>query len=179
MLDTLFIQSYNAIIPRLKTIRMPTNKRLPEAPRSEDRNLEYDASRHLYFNLGRVVRRVYNLYHQPLAVFGITPSQFFVFNALWSEDGINFSDLARRVAIDVSTLTGIIDRMERAGYVERIPDQQDRRAVRLFLTEKAKDTGPSVLKLADELDSIIRRPFTKSDIDTFERVLKALAEQGD
>lgn len=164
---------------RLKTIRMPTNKRLQEAPRSEDHSVEHDASRHLYFNLGRVVRRVYNLYHQPLAVFGITPSQFFVFNALWVEDGINFSDLAKRVAIDVSTLTGIIDRMERAGYVERIPDEKDRRAVRLFLTEKAKDTGPAVLKSAQELDSIIRRPFSKSDIEAFERVLRALAEQGD
>lgn len=179
MLDTPSNQSYNVIIPRLKTIRMPTNKRLQEAPGSEDRSLEYAASRHLYFNLGRVVRRVYNLYHQPLAVFGITPSQFFVFNALWVEDGINFSDLAKRVAIDVSTLTGVIDRMERAGYVERIPDQKDRRAIRLFLTEKAKDTGPSVLKLAQELDSIIRRPFTKSDIETFERVLRALAKEED
>lgn len=122
---------------------------------------------------------MYNVYHQPLAVFGLTPSQLFVFSALWMEDGINFSDLANRVAIDVSTLTGIVDRMERVGFVERRPDPKDRRAVRLFLTAKAKETGPGILDLAERLDSVLRAPFCKEDVDTFERMLKVLGEEED
>ncbi|MDO8473505.1 MAG: MarR family transcriptional regulator [Dehalococcoidia bacterium] len=137
-----------------------------------------DATRHLCFMLGKVVRRVVNLYHQPLAAYGMTPSQLFVFSALWMEDGINFSDLANKVAIDVSTLTGIIDRMEKRGLVERRPDQKDRRAVRLYLTDKAKETGPAVLKLAEDLDSVLRRPFSPDELEAFERVIKKLGEGG-
>ncbi|GEM_PF-1084886 len=162
-----------------KTIRMQTEKNTHAQTVETLRRMQYDATRHLCFNLGKVVRRVYNVYHQPLAAFGLTPSQLFVFSALWMEDAINFSDLANRVAIDVSTLTGIIDRMERAGFVERRPDLKDRRAVRLFLTEKAKETGPSILKLAEKLDSVLRQPFAKEDVETFERVLRALGEAED
>lgn len=154
---------------------MPTQKRV-----RQEANLECgpgtDATQHLCFMLGKVVRRVVNLYHQPLAAYGMTPSQLFVFSALWMEDGINFSDLANKVAIDVSTLTGIIDRMEKRGLVERKPDQKDRRAVRLFLTEKAKETGPAVLKLARDLDSVVRRPFSQEELDVFEHVMKKLGE---
>ncbi|MBI2957311.1 MAG: MarR family transcriptional regulator [Chloroflexi bacterium] len=158
---------------------MPTDKQVQERARQQGLQPKNDATRHLCFKLGKVVRRVYNLYHQPLAVFGLTPSQLFVFSALWMEDGINFSDLANRVAIDVSTLTGIIDRMEKVGFVERRPDPKDRRAVRLFLTEKGLDTGPAILKLADDLDSVMRRQFPKADMETFERVLRALGEAED
>lgn len=161
------------------TIRMPTDKRAREGTKQQSQAVQYDATRHLCFNLGKVVRRVHNLYHQPLAAYGLTPSQLFVFSALWMADGVNFSDLAEMVAIDVSTLTGIIDRMGRVGLVERKPDSKDRRAIRLHLTDKAKETGPAILKLADGLDSILRRPFNKSDIETFERVLRALGEQQD
>lgn len=158
---------------------MPTDRRIREAPGKVTESSVHDATRHLCFNLGKVVRRVYNVYHQPLAVYGLTPSQLFVFSALWMEDGINFSDLAERVAIDVSTLTGIVDRMEKVGLVSRQPDAKDRRAIRLHLTDRAKQTGPEILKLADDLDAILRRPFDKSDIETFERVLRALGEQTD
>ncbi|MEW6034463.1 MAG: MarR family transcriptional regulator [Chloroflexota bacterium] len=152
---------------------------MPTDGRPRQQVVEFDATKHICFNLGKVVRRVYNLYHQPLAKYGLTPSQLFVFSALWMEDGINFSDLASRVSIDVSTLTGIIDRMEREGFVERKPDPRDRRSIRLFLTQNAKETGPAILMLADDLDAVLRRPFSQEEMETFERVLRALAEKED
>lgn len=42
----------------------------------------YDARKHICFNLGRVMRRVYDYYEQRLSPFGITPPQYFAFNAL-------------------------------------------------------------------------------------------------
>lgn len=137
----------------------------------------YDAKRHICFNLGKVMRQVYNYYEQKLSPLGLTPSQFFVFNALWMQDGINFSELEEQVSLDASTLTGIIDRMERNGFVERRQDLQDRRAVRVFLTPKAKEMGHQILKFADELDADLRRPFSEAEIRTFERVLTTLAER--
>jgi DNA-binding MarR family transcriptional regulator len=137
----------------------------------------YDARKHICFNLGRVMRRVYRYYEQRLSPFGLTPPQYFVFTALWMEDGINLGELGERVSLDSSTLSGIIDRMERNGWVERRQDMADRRSVRVFLTPKAKELGPRVLEFADELDADLRRPFSAAEMETFERVLRALAEE--
>jgi len=136
----------------------------------------YDARRHICFNLGRVMRRVYEYYEQRLSPFGLTPPQYFVFNALWMGDGISVGELGELVSLDSSTLTGIIDRMERSGYVERRPNPDDRRSVLVFLTAKARELGPRMLEFADELDVTLRQPFSQEEMETFERVLRTLAE---
>lgn len=136
-----------------------------------------DARRHICFNLGKVMRRVYSYYQSRLAPYGLTPSQYFVFAALWCEDGVTLGDLGEKVALDASTLTGIIDRMEREGFVQRRPDPEDRRAIRVFLTDKAREVGGQVEPIATELDAELRALFSKEDMETFERVLHVLAER--
>lgn len=135
-----------------------------------------DARNNICFNLGRVMRRVQNHYKHSLAPYGLTPPQLFVFNALWTSDGMNLSELSDRVCLDNSTLTGIVDRMETSGLVLRRQDPANRRAVSVFLTPRAKEIGPQVLKLADELDEILRRPFSSAQMDNFEKVLGDLAD---
>jgi len=125
------------------------------------------------------MRRVYEYYEQRLSPFGLTPPQYFVFNALWMGDGISVGELGERVSLDSSTLTGIIDRMERSGYVERRPNPDDRRSVLVFLTARAREVGPRILEFADELDANLRHPFSREEMATFERVLRVLAEASD
>lgn len=136
----------------------------------------YDASRHICFNLGRVMRRVYDHYEQRLSAFDLTPAQSFVFNALCMGDGINIGELCERVHLDSSTLTGIIDRMEKNGYLERRPNPDDRRSVQVCLTAKARKLAPRILEFADELDATLRKPFTQKEMEEFEKVLRTLAE---
>ena len=136
----------------------------------------YDASKHICFNLGRVMRRVYDYYDQRLSTFDLTPSQFFVFSALCMGDGITVGEIGERVYLDSSTLTGIIDRMERSGYVERRPNPADRRSVLVYLTPKARELSPRILEFADELDATLRKPFSRQEMKDFESVLRALAE---
>ena len=125
------------------------------------------------------MRRVYDYYEQRLGDFELTVPQYFVFNALWMGDGVGVGELGERVSLDSSTLTGIIDRMERKGYVERRPNPGDRRSVLVFLAAKARELGPRILDFADELDATLRKPFTKKEMEEFEKVLRALAETQD
>jgi DNA-binding MarR family transcriptional regulator len=91
-------------------------------------------------------------------------------------DGITIGELGRRVSLDSSTLTGIIDRMEKGGHIERKPNPDDRRSALVFLTETARELGPRILEFADELDATLKQPFSKKDMATFERVLRAIGE---
>ena len=63
--------------------------------------------------------------------------------------------------LDCSTLTGIIDRMERNGYVERRPNADDRRSLLICLTDKAQELVPRIIEFADELDTALRQPFSR------------------
>ena len=132
--------------------------------------------RFICFKLGRVMRKVQRYYENKLAPFGITPVQFYVFSVLWENDGLKFKDLAESVNIDGSTLTGILDRMERGGYVKREDDPEDRRSLLLFLTERARENGPGLAELAETLDREVQAQFTREDYGTFTRVLDQLFE---
>ncbi len=135
-----------------------------------------DGIAHICFNLGKVLRRIQAYYQQRLAPFELTAPQFFVLVALCNEDGVSFSELAEKVAVDASTLTGIIDRMERNSFVERRPDPEDRRVIRIFLTSKAEEIAPQVMPFANQLDANIGSFFPEEQFEIFERVLAQLAE---
>jgi len=134
-----------------------------------------DLGEYICFNIGRVMRRVYEYYDSRLSSFNLTTPQYMVFNALWIGDGITIGELGQRVALDGSTITGILDRMEKSGYVERRPNAGDRRSALVHLTEKAREVGPQIIKFADELDESIRKRFSSADMEVFERVLHDLA----
>jgi DNA-binding MarR family transcriptional regulator len=135
-----------------------------------------DLSEHICFNVGRVMRRVYEHYDSRLSPFNLTTPQYMVFNALWPGDGITIGELGQRVALDGSTITGILDRMEKSGYVERRPNAEDRRSALVYLTQKAREVGPRIISFADELDATIRKDFSAQDMAVFERVLRKLGQ---
>lgn len=140
----------------------------------ENRNDCSGPSRFICFKLAKVMRKVQRYYESRLAPFGITPVQFYVFSVLWENDGMKFKDLAERVNIDGSTLTGIVDRMERGGYVKREDDPEDRRSLLVFLTEQARAKGPALAGLAETLDQEIQGQFNREDYAIFLKVLDQL-----
>ena len=133
-----------------------------------------DPSTQLCFKLGRVVRRVQQYYEARLSPFGITVSQFFVLDALWSGDGITIGELGEKVALDTSTLTGILDRLERSRFAERHRNPADRRSMLVTLTARARDLEAQVMPIVDELDVSLRHPFSSADLSVFERLLDSL-----
>lgn len=134
---------------------------------------------YICFKLARVMRKVQRYYETSLAPHEITPVQFYVLSALWKTDGMKFKDLAKSVSLDGSTLTGILDRMERGGFVERRDDPEDRRSLLVYLTLKSREIGPDLIKLAESLDLEIRKQFTKEEFSTFLRVLERISETPD
>jgi DNA-binding MarR family transcriptional regulator len=59
------------------------------------------------------------------------------------------TDVAREVGVPPSTLTGVFDRLEAAGYLERTHDSKDRRSVLIKVTPQLRELLESVIKEAD------------------------------
>ena len=72
---------------------------------------------------------------------GLTAAQFNVLNLLGAPDaegGLSQRELADKLVVDRSNVTGLIDRMETAGWVRRADDPADRRVYRVQLTTTGK-----------------------------------------
>jgi MarR family transcriptional regulator, organic hydroperoxide resistance regulator len=91
----------------------------------------------LSFLIGKAQQQVTKASRDALAPHGVTPVQFAILKVLWERDGLNGAELCARLVLDSATVTGLIDRMEAAGLLERRPDPGgDRRMSRLYLTRK-------------------------------------------
>jgi len=143
-----------------------------------DERLSSGPEKYICYKLSKVMRKVQRYYEVALAPYGITPVQFYVWNALFENDGLKFKDLAESVSMDGSTLTGILDRMERAGFVERRPDPDDRRSLLIFLTPNAIEMGPAMVESAACLDREIKSQFSREEFASFVSVLDSLFEAG-
>lgn len=64
----------------------------------------------------------------------VRPSYLGVLMTLWSEDDRKVGDLGQGAGLEPSTMTGILDRMQRDGLLVRAADPADRRATRVQLT---------------------------------------------
>ncbi len=70
--------------------------------------------------------------------FGLTVPQFFVLRILDKEPNLSVSEISQRASLTNSTISGIVDRLEKEGLVVRTRDERDRRVVYVNLTEKTR-----------------------------------------
>lgn len=66
----------------------------------------------------------------------ITQTQLFTILALFESDACPLCELSRRMDVAAPTITGIVDRLQSAGLVKRVPDTKDRRVINVVLTSK-------------------------------------------
>jgi len=67
---------------------------------------------------------------------GLTPSQFDVIATLGDTEGMTCKELSEKTLVTKGTLTGVLDRLEKKGLIERVPSREDRRCTLIRLTPK-------------------------------------------
>jgi MarR family transcriptional regulator, organic hydroperoxide resistance regulator len=85
----------------------------------------------LGYALARVFRQVNRASGRALSRFGLSAEQGHILLVLWLEGPMNVGRLRRVLMLSSATLTGALDRMEKQGFVRRVPDPDDRRAFRV------------------------------------------------
>ncbi len=95
---------------------------------------------------------------------------------LWQEESISLRELSDRTGLAATTLTSMIDRMEAAGLVRRVPDQHDRRKTLLTLTEKARNLQQDYTAVSGQMADIFYAGFTEDEILLCEAMLERIHE---
>jgi DNA-binding MarR family transcriptional regulator len=67
---------------------------------------------------------------------GLNRTDLHCINIIENSDGLTAGELAKEAGLTTGAVTGVIDRLERAGYARRVPDAADRRRVKLEVTPK-------------------------------------------
>ncbi|MBN2146294.1 MAG: MarR family transcriptional regulator [Anaerolineales bacterium] len=92
--------------------------------------------------LDSLLAQVSRLHHyrarELLEGFGLHRGQPPVLFTLWEQEGLTHSELASRLQITPATITRMIQRMEKAGFVQRKPDPDDQRISRVYLTDAGR-----------------------------------------
>ena len=117
-------------------------------------------------------RRFYHL--------GVSASQARVLAVLYfSTDPIKPSLVATLLFQETQSITGILHRIESRGWVRRLPDPNDRRAVGLELTDKGREVTAEIIKISDELyGDLFSTALTATDKKTIEGILRKVRTQG-
>ncbi|WP_342304331.1 MarR family transcriptional regulator [Methanolobus sp. ZRKC5] len=94
---------------------------------------------------------------------GLSAGQFFVLMVLSHDQGITQDTLAWRLLIDKGSIARAVRILEDKGFIRRITDESNRRAVLIYLTETGEQLIPKVLKIDQELEETTLSGFTEEE----------------
>ena len=130
-----------------------------------------------YYLISRATLAVTSYLKKEFANQGIStikPAYLGVLLSLWNEDGLKANELGKRAGLEPSTMTGLLDRMERDGLVKREPDPNDRRASKIHLTQKGVDVEVTATKIVSTTLEKVFRTISEKDIETTKNVLRTI-----
>ena len=104
--------------------------------------------------------------------------QFFLLAYLSSEDYLTMSDIAKKMGHSTAAATGLVDRLEKLGYVERIHAAEDRRKIMVRITHKGTELVAHMrkeiaLSLADVMSEM-----DEEESETVEHAKRAVTGRG-
>ena len=110
--------------------------------------------------LGQLIRLHFCLSHKNLEKEGLYPGQPNLLFALYHKDGLSQKEIAEILHSKPATITVMIKRLEKTGFVERKDDKNDQRISRIFLTEKGKNICENLKEMHAEIEKKCFYNFT-------------------
>jgi DNA-binding MarR family transcriptional regulator len=103
----------------------------------------------------------------------VTPAQAGILALLIEQDGRTMTELSRILSIDNSTITGLIDRLEKSGFVRRKAKKGDRRISLIFISKEGSDEAGKAVGHIRRVNEEIKSGFSEDEIEAFKKVLRS------
>ena len=127
--------------------------------RKKDNYLERQLCFLFYVSSKEIIKK----YTSYLKEYDLTYTGYIVLLAIESDEKINIKSLGERVFLDSGTLTPLLKKLEKKGYVDRIRETNDERNLQISLTEKGKS-------IQEPLSKISMQVFGEFDMDLDEAI---------
>ena len=130
------------------------------------------------FLLATAQHTVFQYLSQRLAPYDITPSQYGILNCLWINDGTCLPrQIAELLCLETSTVSGILDRMQKKDLIDRVINPENRREILVMITPKGEALKAPVLKIIDEVNEEVLKDFSPKETEFIRKSLRQIAEK--
>ena len=127
------------------------------------KDIAMEAQECIFFQLAKTSQTASRFWGRKVSQIDLTAVQAMVIRFLYDSDRLTSSQLGKRTKLDSATLTGLIDRLETAGLVERRRNSEDRRSIRLRLTQEGRKKGEIVKRLVEDANKEFLHEFNESE----------------
>ena len=115
-------------------------------------------------------------FNNELSGTGITLSQAQVLYCLESQGELAQNELAAQLQIEPPTIARILDRMERDGWIKRLPSPHDRRKKLIRPTKKAASRWKTILECGSRIEKQATADLNQSQMDAAKEILKVVCK---
>ena len=134
---------------------------------------------YLPYLLNRAGSRIAMAFGEEVRPLGATLQIWRVLAALRERDGRRMGDLSETTSIEVSTLTRLVDGMEKKGLVARRRDAADARAVTLHATPAGRRMTRIILPIAERYEKVALEGFSETEATVLKTALRRLFDNMD
>ena len=119
---------------------------------------------------------VFQYLNGKLSEYDVTPSQYGVLSCLWQREFATPKQISEILCLETYTISGVLDRMQKKGLIDRVINRDDRREVRVVPTEKGKALQEPISKIIDEVNEEVLKCFTEEEVALLKNQLRIIAE---
>ena len=131
----------------------------------------------LCFPLYAASRLVTRLYQPHLEKLGITYPQYLVLMVLWENNILSVSEIAKKLILNTNTLTPLLKRLEKLGFLKRNRSKEDERKVIVELSEKGKELKEEAVNIPTcLLENFADSDFREEDFQEMKNQINGLID---
>ena len=128
----------------------------------------------LISKIKQISERIFDKKLKKYGINDLNTAQGRIIFVLWQNDHIPIGDLARQTALGKTTLTSMLDRLERSGHIIQKTDEKDKRKTLVCLTDKSKSLKDRYEAVSQEMTSLFYKGLPEKQINDFEIFLKLI-----
>jgi DNA-binding MarR family transcriptional regulator len=136
-------------------------------------------AQYLPYLLNRAGARIAAAFNAEVRQVGASLQVWRVLAALREQDGRRMGDLSKTTSIEVSTLTRLVDNMEKDGLVVRRREAGDARAISLYVTPSGRRLTQRIVPIAERYETVALKGFTAGEIVVLKKALRRLYDNMD
>ena len=108
-------------------------------------------------------------------------SQGVILYSLWKNKELTIKEIGKITGLAKTSLTSMLDRMEEKGLIRRKDNSEDKRSIKIMLTDKAKELEKDYNDISNKMSNIFYKNFSDKEINEIEnyleRIISNLEEQ--
>lgn len=105
---------------------------------------------------------------------GLVPSHGDILVCLYKNGKMTMKDIANSIHRTKPTVTVLVDKLEKLGYLKREASDEDSRSTNIVLTQKGKDFQATFEKISKNLNEMLYKNLSDKEIEILEELLKKI-----